>query len=102
MLTCKEFDDFMVDYLDRNLPVWPKYMCWLHVKMCKECAEFLREYQRTIKLGKSAFDAPDAMSCKTSSSRSLSGSINFDCAFCKAVSSSASEKAISSLLLYSG
>ncbi len=59
MLTCKEFDDFMVDYLDEDLPVWQKFMCWLHVKMCRECAHFVREYQRTIALGKIAYDAPD-------------------------------------------
>lgn len=56
MLTCKEFDDFMVDYLGDGLPVWQKYMCWLHVKMCRECAHFVREYKRTIDLGKAAFD----------------------------------------------
>jgi len=59
MLTCKEFDDFMVDYLDQELPVWQRFMCWLHVKMCRECANFVREYHRTIALGKSAYDAPD-------------------------------------------
>ena len=59
MLTCKEFDDFMVDYLDQELPVWQKFMCWLHVKMCRECAHFIREYQRTIALGKMAYDDPD-------------------------------------------
>ncbi|MCH7537802.1 MAG: hypothetical protein IID57_08115 [Proteobacteria bacterium] len=59
MLTCKEFDDFMVDYLDQGLPVWQKFMCWLHVKMCRECAHFIREYQRTIALGKMAYDDPD-------------------------------------------
>jgi len=59
MLTCKEFDDFMVDYLDDDLPAWQKFMCWLHVKMCRECVHFVREYQRTIALGKTAYDAPD-------------------------------------------
>ncbi len=59
MLTCKEFDDFMVDYLDENLPVWQKFMCWLHVKMCRECAKFVQEYRRSIALGKTAYDAPD-------------------------------------------
>ncbi len=59
MLTCKEFDDFMVDYLGQGLPVWQKFMCWLHVKMCRECAQFVREYQRTVRLGKKAYDNPD-------------------------------------------
>ncbi len=59
MLTCKEFDDFMVDYLEGRLPVWQKYMCWLHVKMCRECANFIRQYHRVIVLEQNAFDCPD-------------------------------------------
>jgi len=59
MLTCKEFDEFMIDYLEGSLPVWQKYMCWLHVKMCRECALFVQQYQKVIKLGKNAFDSPN-------------------------------------------
>ena len=59
MLTCKEFDDFMVDYLGSELPVWQKFQCWIHVKMCRECGYFVREYQRTIALGKTAFNDMD-------------------------------------------
>jgi len=58
MLTCKEFDDFMIDYLEGGLPLWQKYMCWLHVKLCRECAHFVRQYQRVIALGQNAFDNP--------------------------------------------
>ncbi len=66
MLTCREFDDFMVDYLGDGLPAWQKFVCWLHVKVCRECTHFVREYQRTIALGKTAFDdlddqVPDAV-----------------------------------------
>jgi len=59
MLTCKEFDDFMTDYLDGGLPVWQKYMCWLHVKMCRKCANYIANYRRTVSLGQSAFEHPD-------------------------------------------
>ena len=59
MLTCKQFDDFMVDYLEGGLPVWQKYMCWLHIKMCRECAHFIQQYRKAVALGKNAFDSPD-------------------------------------------
>jgi len=59
MLTCKEFDEFMTDYLEDGLPVWQKYMCWLHVKMCRECAHFVRQYRRVVALEQAAFDSPD-------------------------------------------
>ena len=59
MLTCKEFDDFMVDYLEGGLSIWQKCMCWLHIKMCRECAHFVKQYQTVIALGQAAFDNPD-------------------------------------------
>ena len=60
MLTCKEFDEFMIDYLEGALPVWQKYLCWLHVKMCRECAYFIKQYQRVVALEQTAFYSPDA------------------------------------------
>jgi len=59
MLTCKEFDEFMMNYLEGDLPVWQKYMCWLHIKMCRECAYFVRQYHRVVALGQNTFDFPD-------------------------------------------
>ena len=59
MLTCKEFDDFMIDYLEGGLPVWQKFLCWLHVSMCRECGHFVRQYRRTIALEQSAYDSED-------------------------------------------
>ena len=59
MLTCKEFDDFMIDYLEHELPLKDRFGCWLHLKMCRHCSRFVREYQQTITLGKQAFDEPD-------------------------------------------
>ena len=59
MLTCKEFDDFMVDFLEHELPLRHKVSCWLHLKMCRDCSKFVRQYQQTIELGKQAFGDPD-------------------------------------------
>ena len=59
MLTCKQFNEFMIDYLEGGLPVWQKYMCWIHVKMCRECAYFVQQYRKTVALGKNAFESPD-------------------------------------------
>ena len=59
MLTCKQFDDFMVDFLDRELPLPQRISCWMHLKMCRQCAKFVRQYEETISLGKQAFGDPD-------------------------------------------
>ncbi len=59
MLTCKQFDDFMIDFLEQNLPFSQRVGCWLHVKMCRDCTKFVRQYQQTIALGKQAFEEPN-------------------------------------------
>lgn len=59
MLTCKQFNEFMIDYLEGGLPVWQKYMCWIHVKMCRECAYFVQQYRKAVALGQNAFESPD-------------------------------------------
>ncbi len=59
MLTCKQFDEFMVDFLEQDLPLKQKLDCWLHQKMCRHCSQFVRQYQQTIALGKQAFEEPN-------------------------------------------
>lgn len=59
MLTCKQFDEFMVDFLDRELPFAQRASCWMHLKLCRNCAKFVRQYEETIALGKQAFGDPD-------------------------------------------
>lgn len=60
MLTCREFDDFMADYLAKELPLRRRLDCWLHVSLCSACRKYLREYRRTIALGKQVFfEHPD-------------------------------------------
>lgn len=59
MLTCKQFDDFMVDFLEKDLPFAQRLGCWLHLKMCRDCAKFVHQYQQTIALGKQAFEDPN-------------------------------------------
>jgi hypothetical protein len=37
-----------------------RIICWLHVRMCRDCAGFVRQYRQTIALGKKAYDNADA------------------------------------------
>ncbi|NOX69761.1 MAG: zf-HC2 domain-containing protein [Gammaproteobacteria bacterium] len=54
MLTCKQFDEFMMDYLEGNLPFWQKVSCGLHLRMCRKCAKFVDQYRRVVLLEKDA------------------------------------------------
>ena len=60
MLTCKEFDEFIVDYLDHELPWAIQVSMRLHQFFCRKCRAYLADYRRTIELGQSVFDDPES------------------------------------------
>lgn len=60
MITCAEFEAFIVDYLDDALPASQRRVFEWHMKMCRECRDYLAAYKKSIDLGKSALQQPDA------------------------------------------
>ena len=59
MITCREFDDFVLDYLDDTLPAGQRKIFELHLKICRECRDYLATYRRSIELGKAVFQQTD-------------------------------------------
>lgn len=56
MLTCKELDEFIVDYLENVLPERERRRFQLHIRLCGDCRRYLEAYQRTVALvGQTAF-----------------------------------------------
>lgn len=51
MITCREFEEFIVDYLEGDLPPRQVKIFELHLRVCRECREYLAAYRRTIDLG---------------------------------------------------
>ena len=60
MITCREFEDFILDYLENALPERQRFVFELHLKLCRECRDYLAAYRRTIEVSKRAFEEPDA------------------------------------------
>ena len=58
MMTCQEFEDFVLAYLDGELPERQTFVFELHLKMCPECREYLAAYERTVEVTKRAFEEP--------------------------------------------
>ncbi len=54
MITCREFEEFILRYLDDELEPKQKKMFEWHLKLCRECREYLAAYERTIEIGKTA------------------------------------------------
>jgi anti-sigma factor RsiW len=59
MITCKEFEGFVQAYIDDELPPAQRSVFELHIRLCKECKDYLAAYQRSIELGRAALGAPE-------------------------------------------
>jgi anti-sigma factor RsiW len=54
-VTCREFADFMMEYLDRELQLEVHQAFEHHVSLCPACERFLRQYRSTVAAGRAAF-----------------------------------------------
>ncbi len=52
MITCREFEDFVLSYLEGELPARLASIFKWHLRICRECREYLAAYKRTIEIGK--------------------------------------------------
>lgn len=60
LITCGEFEDFILDYFDGALSKTRRRLFRFHLATCRECRVYLAAYETTVTLGKRAFDDPDA------------------------------------------
>ncbi len=60
MLTCRELEGFMVDYLEDTLPKGQRRKFDRHLRLCRDCRRYLEAYKRTITLSQAACQDPDA------------------------------------------
>ena len=59
MMNCREFVDFLMAYLNEELPAAQRDAFHLHIVDCPPCINFLDTYAETIKLEKGAFSDID-------------------------------------------
>lgn len=60
MLTCAEFEEFVLDYLEGSLPATQRAVFKMHLFLCKDCQRYLAAYEHSVAMGKAAFEDPDA------------------------------------------
>lgn len=58
-LTCRDFIDFVADYLSGELEPEQLVHCEVHLAQCPDCVKYYHSYRETILLGKAAFDERD-------------------------------------------
>ena len=59
MITCRELEAFILAYLEGDLPQRQRFVFELHLKVCRECRDYLAAYRRTIEVSKRAFEHPE-------------------------------------------
>jgi len=55
MVTCREANEFIDDYLSGELPVKQRRVFERHMKMCKPCRDYLDRYKHSIDLCRDNF-----------------------------------------------
>jgi anti-sigma factor RsiW len=59
-MTCREFADFMMDYLTGELGPAETAAFERHLSRCPKCPEYFRQYKATVEAGRAAFPESDA------------------------------------------
>ena len=59
-MTCREFAEFMGDYLSGGLPAAARAEFDHHLDLCVNCRKYLTAYEATVKLGRAAFENESA------------------------------------------
>ena len=60
MINCREFEDFIIDYLEGFLPLHQNKIFERHLRGCSECQIYLKAYEAAKNLGIEAFEDPEA------------------------------------------
>jgi anti-sigma factor RsiW len=58
-VTCREFADFIADYLTGELSAEVRAQFEHHLQICTNCVNYLGGYKAAIALGKAAFEGTD-------------------------------------------
>ena len=58
-MTCREFVEFLMDYLDGSLPSDQCDTFESHMGECPQCVTYLDTYRETVRLGKELLCPPD-------------------------------------------
>ena len=59
MLNCREFEEFIDDYIDGKLLSSVSRKVYLHLLACGDCRSYIRAYQRSIEMSKAFCDKLD-------------------------------------------
>ena len=60
MITCRQFEDFLIDYLEGDLPDDKTMRFELHLKVCSSCRAYMAAYKRAAEVSAQALQMDEA------------------------------------------
>ena len=57
MITCEEFEEFILDYFEGGLSRKQKIIFEMHLRMCRECRDYLAAYRRTMEVSQAVYES---------------------------------------------
>lgn len=54
-MTCREFVDFLMDYLEGALPAESHAVFERHLAACQDCRAYLATYREAVRLGRAVY-----------------------------------------------
>jgi anti-sigma factor RsiW len=60
-MTCRELVEFLMAYLDQELPEEQRAEFERHLHACPPCVVYLETYEEAVRLGKDVHREPDAL-----------------------------------------
>jgi anti-sigma factor RsiW len=58
-MKCRELAEFLNDYVSGELPIESRTHFEFHLSKCKNCHEYMVQYEVTVRAGKIACEDPD-------------------------------------------
>jgi hypothetical protein len=58
MLSCAEFESFVLDYFEGALSARQYAVFKMHLMVCRDCKSYLAAYERSVAMGKEVFKEP--------------------------------------------
>ena len=55
MITCRQFEEFIIEYLEGGLTDHQRRLFEIHLKVCRECREYLAAYKTSLEAAKRSF-----------------------------------------------
>jgi anti-sigma factor RsiW len=64
MVNCEEFETFILDYLEGDLPAPKRRVFEWHLRLCRECRDYLAAYRASLDLARQAMAADEEITDK--------------------------------------